>query len=218
MSYTKEQIATALDLAVLSPIATPLQIADAGQLVKQRDIHSLCVASGNVRLARQFTSRVTAVVGFPHGNISQEAKVEEAEEASWERVDEIDVVLNYGRLLAGDCDPVASELISIMKVLHAQNPAILVKAILETCYYTDAQIYDACKMCVDCGVDFVKTSTGFGPGGATPKAVEIMVKAVAGSKTQVKASGGIKTYADAARYIDLGCTRLGSSKYWELLP
>ena len=93
---------------------------------------------------------------------------------------------------------------------------VVVKAILETRYYTDPQIRDACRLCVDCGVDYVKTSTGFGAGGATPEAVTAMIEAVAG-KAQVKASGGIKTYADAARYLDLGCTRIGSSKFRELL-
>ena len=87
----------------------------------------------------------------------------------------------------------------------------------ETCHYQPSQITDACRLCVDCGVDFVKTSTGFGPGGATPWAVELMLEAVKGA-AQIKASGGIKTYADAALYLGLGCTRLGSSRYRELLP
>jgi deoxyribose-phosphate aldolase len=95
--------------------------------------------------------------------------------------------------------------------------SIPIKAILETCFYQPDQIRDACKLCVDCGVDFVKTSTGFAPGGATPEAVKTMLEAVNG-EAQVKASGGIKTYADAARYLDLGCTRLGASTYRELLP
>ena len=94
---------------------------------------------------------------------------------------------------------------------------MLVKAILEVCHYTPDQIFQACRLCVAAGVDFVKTSTGFGPGGATPEAVKTMLEAVDG-EAQVKASGGIKTYADAARYLDLGCTRLGASTYRELLP
>ncbi len=94
---------------------------------------------------------------------------------------------------------------------------MLVKAILEICYYAPAQIHEACRLCVKSGVDFVKTSTGFGPSGATPEAVKTMLEAVDG-EAQVKASGGIKTYADATRYLDLGCTRLGASIYRELLP
>jgi deoxyribose-phosphate aldolase len=94
---------------------------------------------------------------------------------------------------------------------------VLVKAILETCYYRPEQIVAACCLCVDCGVDFVKTSTGFGPGNATPEAVRLMVETVKGT-AQVKASGGIKSYADACRFLDLGCTRLGSSRYLDLLP
>ena len=94
---------------------------------------------------------------------------------------------------------------------------MLVKAILETCFYTPDQIYQACKLCVESGVDFVKTSTGFGPGGAEAEAVKIMVDAVDG-EAQVKASGGIKTYSTAAYFLDLGCTRIGSSTYLGLLP
>jgi len=95
---------------------------------------------------------------------------------------------------------------------------VRVKAILETCYYTPNQIREACRICVECGVDFVKTSTGCAHKGvATPGVVEIMLNAVRGSNVQVKASGGIHSYALAARYLDLGCTRLGASNFNELL-
>ena len=96
---------------------------------------------------------------------------------------------------------------------------VKVKAILETCYYQPRQITDACNLCLDARVDWVKTSTGFGPGGATPWAVQLMVEAVKGA-AQVKASGGIKTYEDACLYLALGCTRLGvgATNYKGLLP
>ena len=104
-----------------------------------------------------------------------------------------------------------------INVEYAHERGILVKAILETCHLTLPEIVNLSEVCIRERVDFLKTSTGFGPGGATPEAVRAMVKTAAG-RVGVKASGGIKTYADAARYLDLGCARLGSSCYWELLP
>jgi deoxyribose-phosphate aldolase len=127
----------------------------------------------------------------------------------------LDVVVNYGPFLDNGHHNAFWDVAGIVKAAHPRG--VLVKAILETCYYTPDQIFQACRLCVAAGVDFVKTSTGFGPGGAMPEAVKTMLEAVDG-EVKVKASGGIKTYADAARYLDLGCTRLGASTYRELLP
>lgn len=219
MMYTKEQIAAALDLAVLQPRATVEDVCIAAALVAKENIRSLCVAPCNIIYARRLTKRVVAVIGFPHGNTMPAVKLYEATHAIQCGAIELDVVINYARLLEGDFQPVRNELLDI--VGRARMSGVVVKAILETCYYSQHQIQDACKLCVDCGVDFVKTSTGFSQGlhagGATPEAVRLMLEAV-GNRAQVKASGGIKTYADACRYLDLGCIRIGSSHYWELLP
>ncbi len=216
MTYTRKQIAEALDLAVLKPSASPRDVARAAQEVRVENIRSICVAPVNVGLARLYADDVAAVVGFPHGNTLPAVKLLEASLAVGHGATELDVVVNYGHFLAGKPQTVKEELTLLVNLLRPLP--IAVKAILETCYYSPDQIRDACKLCVDCGVDFVKTSTGFAPGGATPEAVEIMVAAVRGSDVEVKASGGIKTYADAARYLDLGCTRLGASVFEELLP
>jgi len=213
MNYTKEQIATALDLAVLQPTATTKDVIRAAKLVQKEGLASVCVAPCNVRLAKRYTDRVCAVIGFPHGNTLSEVKDYEARKAIAHGAIELDVVTNFGRFLDGRND---REWFGI-DILYAHERGILVKAILETCYLTVPQIVNFCEVCVRHHVDFVKTSTGFGPGGATVEAVQAMVQAV-GGRAGVKASGGIKTYADAARYLDLGCTRLGASRYWELLP
>jgi len=215
VNYTKEQIADALDYAVLKPTATVEEVRAAAALVAKENIRSLCVAPCNVVIAHRITTRIGAVIGFPHGNTTPAVKLHEAALAVGHGATELDVVINYGRLLSGHHQPVHKELTWIVNLVRKFG--IPVKAILETCYYNDQQLWNACKLCIHCGVDFVKTSTGFGPGGATPEAVKIMVEAVVG-KVQVKASGGIKTYADAAMYLDLGCTRLGAGRYEELLP
>ena len=216
MSYTPQQIADALDLAVLNPTATADDVACACALANTHKIKSVCVAPVYVRLAAANFNNVCSVIGFPHGNSTPDAKYYEAVAAMRDGARELDVVLNYGRYLDGDAVPLLTELALIVSAAHSEN--ILVKAILETCYYIPRQITEVCRICVDTGVDFVKTSTGFGAEGATPGVVQIMLDAVAGTGVRVKASGGIKKYADAALYLDLGCTRLGSSQFSELLP
>ena len=215
MNYTKEQIAAALDLAVLKPTATAADVRAACGVAVARSIKSVCVAPVWVPLASDLYSNVCAVIAFPHGNTLPEAKYAEALAAMDCGAKELDVVVNYGRFLDGGRDDAFWELAAIVEA--ARPRGVLVKAILESCFYTPDQLHQACRLCVESGVDFVKTSTGFGPGGATPEAVKTMLEAVDG-EAQVKASGGIKTHADAARYLDLGCTRLGSSTYLGLLP
>ncbi len=215
MNYTREDIARALDLAVLQPNGSRENVRHAARLVQKEGIASICVASCHVKLARQYTNRVCSVIGFPHGNTLPSVKFHEAAMAIGHGATELDVVVNFGAYLCGFAGPLQTELDLIVKL--AGKYGVTVKAILETAYYTDAQIRGACRLCTAAGVDYVKTSTGFGPGGATPEAVKAMLETVAG-KAFVKASGGIKTYANAALYLDLGCTRVGSSKFKELLP
>ena len=144
---------------------------------------------------------MSAVIGFPHGTSKPETKIKETQRALDDGAKELDVVINYGRFLGGDTAIVRHELKGIVRIAHRSGA--LVKAILETCYYSEAQITETCRHCVDIGVDFVKTSTGFGPYGAETSGRRAS-EAVKGSKCQVKASGGINSYAVAARYLDLG--------------
>lgn len=211
----RERIARSLDLAVLKPPAGWYEVNLACTLVKENDIASVCVPSCFVKLAASRINRVCSVVGFPHGNSSPQAKISEAFYALEDGACELDVVINYSRFLAGNRSCIVAELEPI--VAAAERYGASVKAILETCYYTPEQIADACRLCADLGVDWVKTSTGFGAGGATPEAVQIMLDTVKGH-CQVKASGGVSNYAIAKQYLDLGCTRIGSSKFLELLP
>ena len=224
MSYTKEQIARALDLAVLKPTAASGDVIAAARLVQEENIASICVAPCNVRLAKQYTDRVCAVIGFPHGNTTPDAKEYEAREAIDNGAIELDVVCNVGRFLDGMCGshdlphPYLLGVGGVVGVAHEKG--VLVKAILQTCLLDESEIETLSEMCVQEGVDFVKTSTGFGPGGATPAAVKIMRRTIKmlGCRVKVKASGGIKTYEDACRYLRLGCNRIGASVYEELLP
>jgi len=222
MSCTKEQIAAALDLAVLKPTAATGDVIAAARLVKEEHLAAICVAPCNVRLAKQYTDRVCAVIGFPHGTTTPEVKQYEARQAIGNGATELDVVCNYSYFLDGTCSLDDDDfdrlgISGVVDVAHKQG--VLVKAILETYSLDESQIMQLCEMCVREGVDFVKTSTGFGPGGATTKAVKIMRRTIEelGSCVQIKASGGIKTRADACHYLRLGCKRIGASVYRELL-
>ena len=213
MSYTPEQIAAALDYAVLSPLATIEDIQFGCAFANKHSLRSICVAPVNIRWAAKDFDNVSTVIGYPHGNADTLTKYQEAINAIMAGAKELDVVINYGRYLGGDLTIIHQDLHNICQ--EAKKHDVVVKAILETCHYTTRQIYDACQRCVKEGVDFVKTSTG-AFGGATIGAVTAMLEAVDG-RAGVKASGGIKSYGAARTFLDLGCTRLGSSSYLELL-
>lgn len=213
----RDRIVRALDLAVLQPTATASDIYAACQLVERNGCASVCVAPAHVAYASRFTDKICCVIGFPHGNTFPNVKWREAAMAMDRGAIELDVVINYGQLLAGRATLVRHELKDIVRTAHDKN--VLVKAILETCHYSEKQLREACELCVQYEVDWVKTSTGFAQGGATPEAVQVMLDTCAG-RAQVKASGGIATAKDALRYLDMGCTRLGvgSNNFQKVLP
>ncbi len=213
--WTRREIADSLDYAVLKPTASIRDIVDGATYATKHNLVSVCVASVNVGIAVGFHRNVSAVVGFPHGNAHPKVKLVEAEQAIKDGAKELDVVINYGRFLGGDIGILCEELTDICSM--AFEHLVLVKAILETCYYTPGQITTACRWCAVAGVDYVKTSTGFGHGPATVEAVTTMLDATRHTKVQVKASGGIKCYADVAKFLDLGCGRIGASRFQELL-
>lgn len=150
---------------------------------------------------------VTTVVGFPLGASSTFTKVAETRDAIAAGATDIDMVMNIGALKTGDSDEVRRD---IEAVVNACRGRAVVKVILEICYLTEVEIDTACAIAVNAGTDFVKTSTGFGSGGATVEAVERMRRAV-GATIGVKASGGIRDEAAARRMIAAGATRIGAS-------
>ena len=216
MNYTPKQIADVLDYAILNPLCTPEGIKYGAVYATKHNIKSVCVASGYVGIASQYHDNVSSVIAFPHGNMDPKAKLREAQLAVLFGARELDIVISYGRFLDGDFSSIQRELEGIVDMAHYEG--VLVKAILETCYYTPVEIRQACEECVKVEVDFVKTSTGFGTYGATVEDVQIMLDAVKGTNIGVKASGGIHCYADVVAYLDIGASRVGSSKYLELLP
>jgi len=200
-----------IDHTLLKATAT---IADIETLCKEAveyDFYSVCVNSCYVATAKNFLAgtdiKVCSVVGFPLGAMSAKAKYFETGEALSDGADEIDMVLNVGLLKSGEVNKVLDEIISLKRCVGENR---VLKVILETCYLTDEEKRLACRMALDAKADFVKTSTGFGSGGATLADVKLMKECVQG-KAKIKASGGIRDYETAMQYVNLGVQRIGTS-------
>ena len=208
--FTREEVAKTIDHAVLKPFATNEDIIEGCKLCDKCGVASMCVRPTDVVLAAQQLKDsqvdVSMVVGFPHGSNRPEVKALEARLAIEDGAVELDMVMNIGRFLSGDYDFVQKDIEAV--VAEAKKAGAIVKVILEICYLSDEQIAKACKIAEAAGADFVKTSTGFGDGPATPEAIDIMIKTV-GKTMGVKASGGVRSYETAVGYLEQGCKRLG---------
>ena len=199
-----------IDHTILKATATKEDVKKLCDEAKEYGFYSVCVNGANVEYAysqvKDSDVKVAAVVGFPLGAMAKDVKVFEAKKAIEDGASEIDMVINIGALKDKHYDLVENE---IRKIKEAIGSNVL-KVIIETCYLTDDEKVKACELSVNAKADFVKTSTGFGTGGATFEDVELMKKTV-GDKAEVKASGGVKDLETAKKYIELGATRLGTS-------
>ena len=199
-----------IDHTLLKATATKSDIIQLCKEAIQYQFHSVCVNSCYVALAKNYLKnskvKVCCVVGFPLGAMSTQAKIAEAKQAVNDGADEIDMVLNVGFLKSKDFDGVWKDIEEVKNCL----PHHVLKVILETCYLEEVEIIKASELAIQSGADFIKTSTGFGTGGATVHDVKIM-RNVAKNNVKIKASGGIKDYKTALEYIDLGVERLGTS-------
>lgn len=221
-SFSNRQIAQAIDHALLHPTMQDQEIVAGCRLAAQLQLRSVCVKPYAIPLAaetlRGTEVAVGTVIGFPHGSAPTAIKAAEADWACRAGAVELDMVVNVGRVLQNEWGFVRSD-IEAVRQISRQHGAIL-KVIFETDFVTsDADKQRLCEICVELGVDFTKTSTGFGfrklgAGydyvGATEADIRLMV-AACGSKVQVKASGGIRNRQDAVKFLALGCTRLGTS-------
>jgi len=208
--YTRKEVAKTIDHAVLKPFATDADIIAGCKMCAERGVGCFCIRPTDVALAvkelQGSDTVVSAVIGFPHGSNKPEVKAMEAKIAIEEGAKELDMVMNIGKFMSGDYDFVQKDIESVVAIAKPKN--IIVKVILETCYLDDEQVAKACKICEAADADFVKTSTGFGDGPATPEVIDIMIKTV-GETMGVKASGGVRSYETAVGYLKQGCTRLG---------
>ena len=205
MSYNK-----LIDHTLLKQDATPEQIVKLCEEAKQFYFMSVCVNPAYVPLAAQCLAgsdvKVCTVIGFPLGMNLTKTKVEEAELAIKQGATEIDMVINVGMLKAGENDYVKEEI----RLLKQAAGNLVLKVIIETCLLTDEEKVKVCKLAKEAGADFVKTSTGFSTGGATPHDVKLMRETV-GPEMGVKASGGVRTHEDLLAMVEAGANRIGTS-------
>ncbi len=208
--FSVAAVAAAIDHAVLKPNFTDADVEEHARLCIARGVKSMCVRPCDAALAAKCLAGsnvlVSVVVGFPHGHHRPEVKALEAELAIQDGARELDMVMNVGQFLGGDFEGVRADIAAVVAV--AKPHGVLVKVIQESGYLSLEQVAQACRISEEAGADFVKTSTGFGPGNATPEIIEVMLKTV-GGRLGVKPSGGIRDWPTAVGYLAQGASRLG---------
>jgi deoxyribose-phosphate aldolase len=209
---TERDIAKTIDHSLLKPELDDAFIEDGCRLAAEYDVASVCVPPVHVRRAAALLDgtdvKVGTVVGFPHGYATTETKVAETRQALADGATEIDMVLRIGALKSGRDAAVQLDIAAVVEVAHADGA--IVKVIFENAYLTDDEKVRACHLTEAGGGDFVKTSTGFAPGGATHDDLRLM-RANTSSHIQVKAAGGVRTLDALLDVMALGVTRIGAT-------
>ncbi|MCR9228701.1 MAG: deoxyribose-phosphate aldolase [Flavobacteriaceae bacterium] len=199
-----------IDHTNLKPTATTTDIETLCKEAVEHNFYAVCVNGCYVPTAKNVLRgthiKIAAVVGFPLGAMSSKAKVLEAVDCIENGADEIDMVINVGWLKSKKYDAVRDEITALKKAIGDH----ILKVIIETCFLTNQEKETACTLAIDAKTDYVKTSTGFGTGGATLEDVAL-IKRIVGESAKIKASGGIKTHEQALKFIELGVSRIGTS-------
>jgi deoxyribose-phosphate aldolase len=220
-----EELAKTIDQTLLLPDTTARDVERLCREAARYHFAAVCVFPHFVPLAAQLLNtadvKVCTVVSFPFGADAPRAKVAACEAAVSQGADEIDVVMNTPAMLSGEFSYVRNELTRVvravrMKSVNSGRGLTLVKVIIETCYLTNKMKRLACRIVEQTGADFVKTSTGFGPRGATVQDVELLRDCL-DEHVGVKASGGIRTYRDVELMINAGASRIGTSAGAEIM-
>lgn len=208
----KMDLAKHIEHTILKPDCTKEDIIKLCNEAIEYGFYGVCVSPYFVQLAKKTIGKkpvkIITVAGFPMGYSTVGAKVEEAKKAIISGADEIDMVMNIAAFKSDDIQTVQNDIQSVVTVCHLQNKKV--KVIIETAYLSDDEIRKACKICADCEVDFVKTSTGYASKGAEAKTVKIMRESLP-SKIKIKAAGGIKTRKQAMELFAAGADNLGCS-------
>ncbi len=208
--YTRAQVAKTIDHAVLKPDQTDADLEMNAKMCIENGVYSMCVKPCDINRAAELLKesdvKVSCVLSFPHGADSTPVKAFQARQAINDGTDEIDMVMNVGKFLSGQYEYVLNDIKAVVDEAHAHG--VVVKVIQESGFLTAEQIAKACELAYEAGADFVKTSTGFGPGGAKPEYIDIMLKSV-GGKMKIKPSGGIRDWQTAVAFLHQGADRLG---------
>lgn len=218
MSYTYLDIAKMIDHSLLNPTLTAADLEAGCALAVEYQVASVCIMPYYLRrcadLLRGSGVKASTTIGFPHGGHTTAIKRAEAEQAIADGCQELDMVVNISQVLSGAWDYVQQDIRAVIDVAHAAGQKV--KVIFENCYLQDEQKIRLCQMCGELSADWVKTSTGYGTGGATLADLQLMRKH-APPQVQVKAAGGIRDLDALLQVRELGVTRVGASRTKEML-
>lgn len=210
--WTYSDLARMIDHSLLNPTMTDADLEAGCALARAYDVASVCIKPYAVRRAVQWLSgasvAVGTVVGFPHGGHVTSIKVAEAQQAMADGARELDMVVNIGKVLGKDWRYVADDIAAVIDVAHRGRA--IVKVIFENCFLTDEHKEELCRVCADVKADFVKTSTGYGDGGATDADLRLM-RRCSPLHVQVKAAGGVRTLQRLLEVRAMGVTRVGAT-------
>ncbi len=210
--YTYADIARMLDHSLLQPTLTDADLERGCALAREYQVASVCIKPYAVRTAAEWLAgspvAVGTTIGFPHGGHTTAIKVAEAEQALADGARELDMVVNVGKVLSGDWRYVRADIRAVVEAAHARRA--LVKVIFENCFLTNDHKEQLCRICGEVGADFVKTSTGYGDGGATDADLRLM-RRCSPPHVQVKAAGGVRTFDRLLAVRALGVTRVGAT-------
>ncbi len=218
MDYTYEDIARMIDHSLLKPTLTDKELEDGCRLALTYNVASVCIMPFYLKrcaeILRDSTVKAGATIGFPHGGHTTVVKVSEAKQALDDGAEELDMVVNISKVLSGDWEYVREDIKAVIDLTH--NRGQKVKMIFENCYLNDDQKISLCEICGVLNADWVKTSTGYGTGGATIEDLKLMRKH-APAHVQVKAAGGVRDLDTLLEVRALGVTRCGASQTAKIL-
>ena len=218
MSFTYRDISKLIDHSLLNPALTIEDLEAGCRLAVQYDVASVCILPYYLRRCAELLAgsgvQASTTIGFPHGGHTTAIKRAEAEQAIADGCQELDMVVNISQVRSGNWDYVTREIGAVVGVAHAAGQKV--KVIFENCYLHDEQKIRLCQICGEVNADWVKTSTGYGSGGATIADLQLMRKH-APPHVQVKAAGGIRDLATVLQVRELGVSRIGASRTQEIL-
>jgi deoxyribose-phosphate aldolase len=218
MDYTYEDIAKMIDHSLLNPTLTDRDLEEGCRLALRYDVASVCIMPYYLKrcaeILRGGTVQASTTIGFPHGGHATVTKVAEARQALLDGGQELDMVVNISKVLSGDWEYVRADIAAVLDVTHEQGRKV--KVIFENCYLNEGRKVRLCEICGQLGADWVKTSTGYGTGGATIEDLKLMRRHSPPS-VQVKAAGGVRDLDKLLEVRALGVTRIGASRTAEIL-
>ena len=218
MEFTYHQISKMIDHSLLNPTLNQADLNAGCQLALAYDVASVCIMPYALKhcadLLRGSTVKPSTTIGFPHGGHTTAVKRAEAEQALADGCEELDMVVNISQVLSGNWSYVQADIQAVIEVAHAAQQKV--KVIFENCYLKEEHKIELCRICSELNADWVKTSTGYGTGGATNEDL-ILMRKYAAPHVQVKAAGGIRDLDALLAVRDLGVSRCGASRTKEML-